>query len=359
MSSTQRLISADSHVTITDEAFLANVPKKHLAAAQAVIDQAQAAAANSPMPNNRAHRHWPAQNRPGDADQAARLEDQDTDGVEAEVLYSQSTFGFEGGLFYAMQDDAARNACFSAYNDTLAQWIEAAPNRLIPVGIVPATSSEEGITELERLVGLGFKAATVPTYPKVYGIPSYWDPKYEGLWKTFAATRIPLSLHTAATPHFMEFVMDDPTPAKGIAQSLPPIHMAELISGWILGGMVPNNPDLHIVLVESGIGWISYYLERLDTMHRRHAWASRGMLEELPSTFWQKQFHATFEDDLVGMRTLDLLGTDTLMWASDYPHPDSTWPESQDVVARHFDGLPDEDKQKIVWKNAAALYDIN
>ncbi|HEY3942592.1 MAG TPA: amidohydrolase family protein, partial [Acidimicrobiales bacterium] len=77
-----------------------------------------------------------------------------------------------------------------------------------------------------------------------------------------------------------------------------------------------------------------------------------------PSTFWATQFHATFEDDLVGMRTIDLLGADTLMWASDYPHPDSTWPESLEVVEKHFQGMNDEDKQKIVWKNAAKLYDL-
>jgi predicted TIM-barrel fold metal-dependent hydrolase len=148
----------------------------------------------------------------------------------------------------------------------------------------------------------------------------------------------------------------DPTPAKGIFQSLPPIHMAELISTWILGGMVPSNPNLHLVLVEAGIGWIAYYLERLDTMYRRHNWPNRGMITELPSTFWSRQFHATFEDDLVGMRTLDLLGVDTVMWASDYPHPDSTWPESQEVVDKHFQGLPDAHKQRIVWKNAAELY---
>jgi uncharacterized protein len=122
--------------------------------------------------------------------------------------------------------------------------------------------------------------------------------------------------------------------------------------------MVPENPDLHIVLVESGIGWIAYYLERLDTMQRRHNWAGRGMIKEKPSSYWRSQFHATFEDDMAGMRHIDLLGPETLMFATDYPHPDSTWPESRDVVERHFGGLDDDVKQAIVWKNASELYDI-
>ncbi len=84
--------------------------------------------------------------------------------------------------------------------------------------------------------------------------------------------------------------------------------MAELIGTWILGGMVPSNPDLHIVLVESGIGWIAYYLERLDTMSRRHNWAEPGNDQGEPELVLVAQFHATFEDDMVGMRTIDLLG---------------------------------------------------
>jgi predicted TIM-barrel fold metal-dependent hydrolase len=354
----QRLISADSHVTITDESFLEHLAKKHVPAVEDVIAQAQAATAALNMPNLRAGRNWPAQGRPGDHVQEDRIKDQDTDEVEAEVLYSQSTFGFEGGLFYRLTDAETRVAAFQAYNNALGDWIKAAPDRLIPVGIVPVADPAEGVAELERLVGLGFKAATIPTYPASYELAPYWEDAYAPLWQAFAANHIPLSLHTAGSPGLKGIQTSDPTPAKGIFQSLPPIVMAELISTWILGGMVPKNPDLHVVLVEAGIGWIAYYLERLDTMYRRHNWPNRGMIKELPSTFWAKQFHATFEDDQVGMRTLDLLGIDTIMWASDYPHPDSTWPESQDVVARHFEGLPDEDKQKIVWKNAAALYHL-
>jgi predicted TIM-barrel fold metal-dependent hydrolase len=354
----QRLISADSHVTITDESFLEHLAKKYVPAVEDVIAQAQAAAAALNMPNNRAGRNWPAQGRPGDHVQEDRIKDQDTDGVAAEVLYSQSTFGFEGGLFYRLPDAETRVAAFQAYNNALGDWIKAAPDRLIPVGIVPVADPAEGVAELERIVGMGFKAATLPTYPASYDLTPYWDESYAPLWQAFAANRVPLSLHTAGSPGLKGIQVADPTPAKGIFQSLPPIVMAELISTWILGGMVPKNPELHVVLVEAGIGWIAYYLERLDTMYRRHNWPNRGMIKELPSTFWGSQFHATFEDDIVGMRTLDLLGVDTVMWASDYPHPDSTWPESMEVVDKHFQGLPDGDKQKIVWKNAAKLYNL-
>jgi predicted TIM-barrel fold metal-dependent hydrolase len=357
-STKQRLISADSHVTITNEAFLDHLPKKCVPAVEEIIGGALAAAAASPMPNNRAHRDWPAQGRPGDHVQEDRIKDQEIDGVESEVLYSQSIFGFEGGLFYKIPDAETRITCFQSYNNALADWIKAAPERLIPVGIIPVDDPQQGVAELERLVGMGFKAATIPTYSGLYDLAPYWEEQYKPLWQAFAANRVPLSLHTNTTPGLKPLMLADPTPAKGIFQSLPPISMAELIGTWILGGMIPDNPDLHVVLVEAGIGWIAYYLERLDTMHRRHNWGNRGMIKELPSTFWSEQFHATFEDDLAGMRTLDLLGVHTVMWASDYPHPDSTWPESREVVDKHFQGLPDEDKERITWRNAAELYSL-
>ena len=355
----QKLISADSHVTILDESFLAHVPGKTLDAAKDVIAKAQAAALASNMPNNRAHRNWPAQNREGDHIQSSRLEDMDFDGITAEILYSQSTFGFDCGLFYQIPDFGDRKACFQAYNDTLAEWIQAAPDRLIPVGVIPVMDPEEGVAELERLAGLGFRALTVPSYPDVHDLPGYWDDRYSRLWQAFASHKIPVSLHTGATKGVHIILEQDPTPAKGIAQSLPPMFMAEIVGSFILGGALPKNPDLHIVLVEAGIGWIAYYIERLDTMFRRHNWPNRGMIQELPSTYWSRQCHATFEDDKVGMRTLDLLGIPNVMWASDYPHPDSTWPESQKVVEEHFRGLPDDDKQRIVWKNAAELYNLS
>jgi uncharacterized protein len=359
----QRLVSADSHVTIPDDSFLAHVPRKHLDVATRFVADAKAsmgelqkqvlAEGKGPQTN------WPAQGRPGDHDQAERIKDQDIDGVEAEVLYSQSTVGVDGGPLYAIGDHTARDACFQAYNDTLAEWIQAAPKRLIPVGVVPVADVEQGVAELDRLAKLGFRAATVPTYPDLLGLPHYWDERYQPLWRAFADHGIPLSLHTAVTKGLTFMQEADPTPAKAIFQSLPPIHMAELVSSWILGGMLPRNPDLHLVLVESGIGWIAYYLERLDTMFRRHNWAHRGVIQELPSTYWKRQFHATFEDDEVGLRTLDRLGVDNVMWASDYPHPDSTWPESQKVVETDFKDLSPEDKEKIVWKNAAQLYRLD
>jgi len=240
----------------------------------------------------------------------------------------------------------------------MAEWIAAAPDRFLPVGIIPIAEVSEAVAELQRMVDNNFKAVQVSGYPDVYGYPTFADSRYDALWAALSEAGLPLSLHTTATKGLSFVRLSDPTPAKGIFQSLPPMFMAEILGTFIAGGVLKKFPGLHIVLVEAGIGWIPYYLERLDTMHRRHNWAKRGMIEELPSTFWFRQGHATFEDDMVGMEILHRVGVDNVMWASDYPHPDCTWPESQEVVEKHFLHLPDEDKQKICWRNAAKLYKL-
>ena len=354
----QRLISADSHLTITDDAFYRHLPEKFRPAVDEAVGEQRAAMAAMNMPNNREGRNWPAQGRPGDADINARMEDQEVDGVSTEVLYVQGTFGFDGGLFYRLSDPAARVAAFQAYNNAMSEWIQAAPDRFLPVGIIPIAEVSESVNELHRMIDLGFKAVQVSGYPDVYEYPTFADARYEPLWAALSEAGLPLSLHTTATKGLTFVRAADPTPTKGIFQSLPPMFMAEILGTFIAGGVLKKFPGLHIVLVEAGIGWIPYYLERLDTMHRRHNWAKRGMMEELPSTFWYSQCHATFEDDMVGMEILDRIGVNNVMWASDYPHPDSTWPESQEVVVKHFQHLPDEDKQKICWKNAAELYKL-
>jgi predicted TIM-barrel fold metal-dependent hydrolase len=358
----QRLISADSHVTITDDKFLAHVPRSHQEGARRILEALARRAQAGGMTRRGDERWWPALGRVGDRDPAERIKDQDTDGVSAEVLYSQGTLGIGLSALYSadlVKDDEERAACFRAYNNALSEWITAAPERLLAVGVVPMLDVEGAVTELQRLVKLGFLALQVPAEAEEWQKP-YWDTQWDPVWNAAQETGIALSIHLGAGRKGLDYYRAiDPTPAKAVFQSLPPIYMAGMVSSWILAGPLPRFPNLQVVLVESGIGWIAYYLERLDTMFRRHSWKERGVTNQVPSTFWRRQCRATFEDDLVGMRTLDRLGVDNVMWASDYPHPDCTWPESQKVVEEHFQDIPDEHKQKIVWQNAAKLYHLS
>jgi predicted TIM-barrel fold metal-dependent hydrolase len=134
--------------------------------------------------------------------------------------------------------------------------------------------------------------------------------------------------------------------------------MAEVVANWIVGGIFERFPELRVVLVESGLGWIPYYLERLDTMKRRHGWDHYDMIKELPSSYWRQNMMATFEEDTFGVEQRHRLGVETLMWASDYPHPDCTWPESQKVLDTHFSGIPKDEARLIIGGNAARVYGL-
>jgi len=153
---------------------------------------------------------------------------------------------------------------------------------------------------------------------------------------------------------------EDPTPFKGIFQCLPPISMSELMADWILSGVLERWPELRIVFVEAGIGWIPYFLERLDNMAVMHGWDTFAAkaISEKPSFYWHRNMAATFETDLVGMRLLDLVGYENLMWATDYPHPDSTWPRSQEILQEHFAGIDRDKVELIASGNVSRIYKL-
>ena len=118
----------------------------------------------------------------------------------------------------------------------------------------------------------------------------------------------------------------------------------------------PLNEAKLIAVLESDAGWLPYFLERLDTMKNRHGWDHYGMLKELPSHYWHQNMLATFEEDTYGVSQRHRVGVDNLMWATDYPHPDSTWPHSQKVLQTHFADVPLEEAQAMIGGTAARLY---
>jgi predicted TIM-barrel fold metal-dependent hydrolase len=205
------------------------------------------------------------------------------------------------------------------------------------------------------------KAVQLPLVPREVGALPYWDRAYDPLWEILSDTGVPISMHVGACRYLMQDVMqEDPTPYKGLFQSLPPLFMAECLADWTITGVLERWPDLRIVLVEAGIGWIPYYLERLDTMLDNHGWKTfpEHAISEKPSFYWYRNMAATFEQDHVGMRLLDLIGIENLMWATDYPHPDSTWPKSREVLQTHFESLPRDQVEMVASGNVSRIYKL-
>ena len=371
MSDQIRIVSADSHVTIPKERVYDHLPaklKEKVEAAeagyaaqmleakpqkkkQAELKQQRVTAA---MPNMGKGAPWPAAGRAGEHDAAERLKDMDLDGVEAEILYVGS-----GGASFASLAPAERTEATRAVNSAAIEWASIDPKRLMPVYQLPVNDIPAAVREVERVVAEHGKAVQLPLVPREVGAPPYWDDAYSPLWEILTDTGVPISMHVGGNNYLMQDVMaEDPTPYKGIFQSLPPIAMAECIADWIVSGALERWPGLRVVLVEAGIGWIPYYLERLDTMVTNHGWETypEHAIKELPSFYWHRNMAATFEQDQTGMRLLDLIGVENLMWATDYPHPDSTWPRSREVLHEHFKDLPRDDVELIASGNVTRLY---
>ncbi len=134
--------------------------------------------------------------------------------------------------------------------------------------------------------------------------------------------------------------------------------MSEPIASFIFSGALQKHPKLHIVSVESGVGWMSFLVEWMDHVFQRHRSHTRSPLQELPSFYFHRQVHGTFIEDRAGIRERHHIGMNCIMWSNDYPHSNSLWPHSQEIIADHFQGVPEEEIRQIVCGNARALYGL-
>ena len=343
-----RIISADSHMLIREADFLAHLPRKHHDTWRQTLQWPPKGPDAPPADPATA---TSAAGRPGEWDAAERLKDMDLDGVDAEVLYIDN---LAGSRFYRL-DQATALAAFQAFNSAAVDFASADPDRLVPVYLLPLNDVGASVDELHRLADGGARAVQLPLYPTDAKIPAYYDPVYEPLWSALEERGIPVSLHVC--PPGGRGLSADPTPAKGLFQAMPPIFMAQALSEWIVTGIFVRHPRLRLVLVEAGLGWIPYMLDRLDRVAIKSKWRERGMsLVEPPSHYWHQNVSATFEEDELGLGLRHLIGVDNLLWATDYPHPDSTWPESQKVIVEQFAQCSVDERNKMVCDNSALLY---
>lgn len=283
--------------------------------------------------------------RPGSWDPAARLVDQDLDGVAAEVLY--------GGAnpLKSSQDPAMREQAHRAYNDWLADFCSAAPDRLIGIAELPMDTPEGAIAELIRATEAGHRGVMIGAFPPSGGWgDSHWEP----LWHAAEERNVPLHFHLGARSY-------TPTadPSFLVNVSMSKTACAEPIANFIFHGILQRHPGLRLVSVEGGVGWMAFFVAYIDHVFHKHRYWTNSQLTELPSDYFHRQVLATFVDDPVGVRERDVIGVSNIMWSSDYPHSETTWPDSRKLIDEHMVGVPEEDRRRIVHDNAAELYGIS
>ena len=302
--------------------------------------------------------------RPGGWEPAERLKDMDMDGVDAEVLY--------GGGPLTSADPEFCLATFRAYNDWLADFCSAAPDRFIGIAYIPTWDVDIAIRETEHAHRRGLRGVMIGAYPPAppeeagaggqggflgwltSGV-SYNDPVFDPFWKKL------IELNMAAHIHLGPALRPAGKPAPRpflVGLTVGKLFMAEPIADAIFSGRFQRFPELMQVTVESGIGWGAFLVEYMDRNWERHRYHDESVLKEPPSFYFRRNIKATFLHDPVAIRERDIIGVDNIMWSSDYPHSDTTWPNSLDVIEEHLGGIPEDEKRKIVGENAAKLYNI-
>jgi predicted TIM-barrel fold metal-dependent hydrolase len=282
---------------------------------------------------------------PGGHDPRARLVDQDRDGIIAEVLY--------GGGPLATDDADLFLASHVAYNDWLADYCAVAPARLLGVAYIPFASPDGAADEIRRAHAKGLRGALLPARPP-HG--AWWDDAWTPVWRALVDCGMPAGLHVgfgfarkhrfAEGPAFMTDVV------------MTKLEMAAPIADLVFGGVLERWPELTVVSVEAYVGWLPFVAEYMDHAYRVHRYWNELRLRDEPSAYLRRQVYATFIEDPVGVRERHVLGADRLMWSSDYPHGESTFPDSRAFVARHLAGVPDDERRMIVCENARRLYRI-
>lgn len=284
--------------------------------------------------------------RPGVYDIKARLVDQDTDGIDAEVLYPSVMFNC-----YQLDDLAILQASFRAYNDWTAEYCAAAPDRLFPLACIQLYDLDEAIEEMARAKELGHVgvciAATAPPERR------YTDPWYDRFWAAAQEMEMPLTMHlfTGATPNHG-------LPFKEATYELSFAGVMFTIADLINSGVCQRFPRLKFVITEFESGWVAIMLRRMDWAYQRHGGAAVAGIPELPSTYWYNNFLVTFEDDDIGVRTRDVVGVETLLWGSDYPHGDSVFPNSPAVMDRIFAECTEAERRAMTCQNVLDLYHL-
>jgi uncharacterized protein len=274
-----------------------------------------------------------------------RLEDMDRDGLWVSVIYGPLALGLP------IEDPDLQSVCFAAWNDWAVQEFNAvAPDRLCILGFLPGHSPDAAAAELERCAELGHRGAVIDVFDIDLG-----DPGWDRLWSAAEQTGLPISFHLKSGSWSGLSYQFGKWQSAAFATILP-MQLDEPLAAMVFSGALERHPKLKLVLAESGIGWLPYFLARMDLEWENLRNKIEGSPTIPPSELFRRQVMATFEEDALGGQLIPLLGADSCMWASDYPHTDSTFPNSLHAIEETLGTLSDTDRRKITATNCAQLY---
>jgi predicted TIM-barrel fold metal-dependent hydrolase len=299
-----------------------------------------------------------------------RLKTMDETGIYAQVLYP-NVAGFGSGQYLELKDRELMRLCVQAYNDWLVDYASAAPKRLIPMMALPFWDMEDTLKEMVRAAKIGHKGIVMCSEPEFFGMPKLTSPHWDRLWAQAQDMNLSINFHIGSGDQGFREVMDDSITKHAKFSSagiLLFLSNAQVLDQIIVGGICHRFPKLNFVSVESGVGWLPFFLESMDWQ-----WKNSGVREEhpeyklLPSEFFKRQIYGCFwfERDCLD-HAIARLGADNIMYETDFPHPTCMYPGPattaimpDDYIQQTLGRYPIESVEKILYGNAARVYGLD
>jgi uncharacterized protein len=376
----QKIISGDGHLEIDSKWWVGRVPKEHRDRAPRVVHLPDGGDAwlieglplrETPQDlyGGKGRGKWTPfgqsyEATAGTGSNEQRLREQDQDGVDGDVLFP----GVSGpSLWRSIRDDDAYLAVVRAYNSFLAEeYCAIARDRLIAVGVIPQTGVKDAISEMTYCKQAGLKAILLSRFPNGSGVPKQSD---DDFWAAALDLRMPVTVHVTINHSGVNSLIEYPNAKPGV---LSRIHgsaqFAEQTTKMardggitalqmVLSGTFDRFPDLQIFIAETQIGWIPLFLEVCEQRFERHRhWAEdllgwEPLKNGTPSEYVRRHFSWGFQRDTTGIAMRDRIGVEKLIWGADFPHQESDWPHSMDIVKENFDSVSDEERALMTCGN--------
>jgi len=304
-------------------------------------------------------------------DPAKRLADMDADGMDQAVLFGGGPLGtFDNELYMAS---------YEAYQNWVMDWAQADKRRLHPVGYLPMRDIDETVGHVQRLAKIGFKAINLPAFPQnpdawntssnvanmkagqvsaLTGDPKgalqYYDPAFDKLWAAIQDADLAITMHLGGrVPRFgdkQHFLPDMP---------MSKLAMAEPIAILIFNGIFDRFPKLRLGTIESGVGWFAFFTEYVTRTWEKQRFWTESQLKEPPSYYMDRNVYGSFIQDRTGILSRKLPGAGNIMWSSDYPHSETTFPRSREIILRDFEGVPADDIRDVICNIAKKFFRLD
>ena len=298
---------------------------------------------------------------PASYDGAARVRLLDEQGIWAQVIYP-NIMGFQGRIA-ARVDPELRLVSVQLYNDAVAEMQRASANRLVPMAVLPWWDIDLSIKEAERVAGLGMRGVSINPEPHLTGGLDLGDPAWDPFWSACGSLDLPVSFHIGSSDSSYTMFTDGAWPSLSREENMAVgganvfLGNVGMILNIIMSGVLERHPDVRIVSVESGLGWVPFILNALDYQVRHAGASSATKIKLTPSEYFTRQCYATFwfEGDHLA-EFVRMLGPDICMFETDFPHPVCLYPDPVGKLRPALEGLSPTDRGKIMGGNAMKLY---